>query len=141
MSSQSCVDLKCINFLPTGRTGFGKSTFINSICNSNYFKTSSLAKSCTKEVSCNQFQVDNTIFMPIDVPGLYDSNGIDEDQKNMKSLVDFLKKHDHRLNGIGIVISCSDHRLDTITKKLIKLLYQIIVDDKIWSHFCVIVTH
>ena len=141
MSVQSCVDQKCFSFLPTGRTGVGKSTFINSICNSDYFKTSSLAKSCTKEVSCNQFQVDDEIFLPIDVPGLYDSNGIDEDQKNMQSLVDFLKKYDHGLNGIGLVISYSDHRLDTITKKIIKLLYQFIGDDKLWSHFCVIVTH
>lgn len=141
MSEQSCVYQKCFSFLPFGRTGVGKSTFLNSICNFKYFKTSSLARSCTKEVSISQFQVDDATFIPIDAPGLYDSNGVDEDQKNIKCLVDFLRKFDHGINGIGIVISHSDHRLDTITKKLIKLLYQFIGDDKMWSHLCVIVTH
>lgn len=128
-------------FMPFGRTGVGKSTFLNCISGTNYFKTSPYAKSCTKDVSSYQVQVDEKTLISIDPPGIFDSEGTDEDQINMKNLIDILRNNKYGLNGIGIVIACSEYRLDKITQKLLKLLNQIIRNDNLWSRLCVIVTH
>lgn len=128
-------------FIPFGRTGIGKSSFLNMLSNSNYFKTSPLAKACTKNVSAYTYNVNSDKTMTVvDNPGLYEDNG-EEDQINMKKLADFLRKSEYGFNGIGIFISVSDCRLYPVTKKAIKLLYQFIGNNDLWSHVCVIVTH
>lgn len=59
----------------------------------------------------------------------------------MKHFVDFLRKYEYGLNGKGIVISSTDCRLSSISKKSTKLLYQFIGSDDLWSHLCIILTH
>lgn len=67
----------------------------------------------------------------IDPSGIFDSEGIDEDQKNIENLIDFLRNNEYGLNGIGIVIASSEYRLDKITQKLLKLLIQIFGNDNL----------
>lgn len=141
MSSKGNSPLyKHSTFLPFGITGAGKSTFLNAISKSNAFKTSASAQSCTKEVSCHSFARDNVTIKLIDTPGFCDSDGINEDQKNMDTLVDFLKNNEHGVNGVAIVINRCDCRLDQSLKKLIKLAYSLF-GLNLWSRLCFIVTH
>lgn len=141
MSIQAIDNLHYCSFVQIGKSGAGKSTFLNSLIDSNEFKTSSSGNSCTQEIKVHQVPIDDVMLILTDAPGLFDSKGIVQEQKNLKGLADFFRGFQYGLNGIAIVITSSDCRLDTVTKKIIKLLYQFIGNDNLWSHLCVIVTH
>lgn len=132
-------DNKVCTFLTFGKPGAGKSSFLNSVSRSNHFKTSSFGKSCTKEVISYQIQINDTIFLLIDVPGFGDTDG--DDQKNMDDLTCHLKNLDHGLNSIVIVITSSDYRLDGNIQNSLKFLYNFFGDGNFWYHVCIVVTH
>lgn len=127
------------SLLAMGNTGIGKSTFLNLISGSQKFKTSSDGKSCTKDISTHEFQFDDIFMESFDSPGLNDSEG--EDQENMDKVTNFLRNYEHGLNAVAILISFSDHRLDSNLQRSIKYLYNFFGDGNFWFHVCIIVTH
>ena len=139
MSVQSCIQRKQISFLPLGRTGGGKSSLMNLLAGKAIFETNGSGKSCTKNISKDIVEQDDLILIPIDAPGFCDSDG--DEQKNMNALTNFLKKLEHGLNAIAIVICYSDHRLDTNLQKSIKYLYNFFGNGNFWFHVCFVVTH
>ena len=139
MSEQSCVQPKICSFLPLGKTGIGKSTFLNLLAGKDIFETDGSGISCTKNVTKNLIRGKDLNIIPINAPGFCDSDG--DEQINMNKLTKFLKDLDHGLNAIAIVISSSDYRLDTNLQKSIKYLYNFFGNGNFWFHVCFIVTH
>ena len=60
---------------------------------------------------------------------------------SINSHYQFMKKREHGLNVVAIVISNSNYRLDASLKKAIKQLYRFFDNGNFWNHVCVIVTH
>lgn len=130
---------QAISFLTIGRTGVGKSTFLNFLAERQIFPVSGKAHSCTKEVNCQSIQKKDLTMYLIDCPGLEDSDG--NDQANMEQLQLFLTNHQPGLNLIALFLPVGNYRFDSNLQKYIKFLYKFFDHANFWDHFCVIVTN
>ena len=93
-----------------GETGTGKSTFINNLCQTPKCKVGLDLNSETEEVvgvKCDGEYED--IFM-IDTPGLNDSNGEEQDERNINLMNQFIKNNP-RIKGIIILLKFTDNKL------------------------------
>jgi energy-coupling factor transporter ATP-binding protein EcfA2 len=142
---------KEVNILILGKTGVGKSTWINALA--NYLSYSSLeeaekgeliklipgsftmidnngeervvntgsdpnersspGQSCTKEPRAYAFCCGDTLVRLIDTPGIGDTEGIKQDEKNMELTFRFISQYDE-LHGICILLKPNEARLDVV---------------------------
>lgn len=82
----------CIQVMFMGKTGYGKSTTLNSICGHKYFETNDV-ESCTKNLFSCEYKISQTkehYFSLCDLPGIGES--IMADKKYINLYVDMLKK-------------------------------------------------
>ncbi|QKD61950.2 uncharacterized protein FOBCDRAFT_148152 [Fusarium oxysporum Fo47] len=126
-SLQGCKPTAQYNILILGETGVGKSTFINSFINyimydsldeamlrvgkeSDVEKESKGGISATQNTVTYEFIVDGKIIRLIDTPGIGDTRGIDQDQKNVKDILETLESVD-KLNTILFLMKPNSARL------------------------------
>ena len=116
-----------------GETGTGKSTFINNLCQTPKCKVGLDLNSETEEVvgvKCDGEYED--IFM-IDTPGLNDSNGEEQDERNINLMNQFIKNNP-RIKGIIILLKFTDNKLTGSIKKSLKIFYDMFPMNNFWSH-------
>ena len=117
-----------------GKTGDGKSTFINSITQKNECKMGEDAKSCTQEISHVESNKNGKNFYFVDTPGLDDGEG---DDKNIAKLGN-LKQSYPRINTFIICIKFNDIRLSNSLKNALMKFMEIFPTEKFWEHVLIV---
>lgn len=133
-SAEESQDISSIIIL--GETGTGKSSFINNLCQAPKCKVGLGLDSETEEVlgvKCDGYYKD--IFM-IDTPGLNDSNGEEQDERNINLMNQFIKNNP-RIKGIIILLKFTDNKLTGSIKKSLKIFYDMFPLNNFWSHVAI----
>lgn len=112
-----------------GETGAGKSTFINSITQTNKCPTSNLAKSCTQDLLFVKLFDSGYNYYFIDTPGLNDSSG----DKNHIQLLEKLAKKGI-LTTIILVQNYYNVRLKKSEIEILKTYMKIFPSENFWEH-------
>ena len=119
-----------------GETGVGKSTFINSITESNECKVSPGPKACTKELQFVKLFDSGYNYFFLDTPGLNDSMG---DSNHINLLKKISKKG--ILSTIILVNNYNIKRLTSSYEKILKTYMEIFPSENFWEHVLYVESH
>ena len=119
-----------------GKTGVGKSSFINCITGTDKCKTDPSTKSCTKNISQVDIAKNGYNFYFVDTPGLDDGKG---DENNIKEL-DSLKKKYPRINTLIISLKFDDLRLSSSLKNMLIKFMELFPCHSFWEHVLILRT-
>ena len=119
-----------------GETGVGKSSFINSITESNKCDVSPGSKSCTKGLQLVKLFDSGYNYFFIDTPGLNDSMGDSEH-------IDLLKKLSKKgiLSTIILLNNYNIKRLSASYEKILKTYMEIFPSENFWEHVLYVESH
>ena len=118
-----------------GKTGVGKSSFINSITHKKNCKIGKNSKSCTKELKQVDLTFNGYNYYFVDTPGLDDGKG---DEKNISKLGD-LREYP-RICTFLICLKFDDLKLSNSLKRAIIIFMDIFPSMDFWSHVIIIRT-
>ena len=93
-----------------GETGSGKSTFCNNLCLQPKCAVGDDLNSQTERVSGINCDGDYHDIFIIDTPGMNDSNGPEQDERNINLMNQFIKNNP-RIKGIIILLKFTDNKL------------------------------
>ena len=119
-----------------GKTGIGKSSFINCITQKNVCKIGNSIESCTKKIQQVDIPYNGFNFYFVDTPGLDDGEG---DKKNINEL-DNLKKSYPRINAFIICISFEECRLYNSLKQSLMKFMELFPSASFWDHVLILRT-
>lgn len=119
-----------------GKTGVGKSTFINCITNTDKCKIGKGHKSCTKEIQQADIMKNGINYYFVDTPGLDDNSG---DKKNIDQL-NSIKQKCPKINAFIICVDFHDCRLYQSLVETIKKFIEIFPCPNFWEHVLILRT-
>ena len=137
-STEESQDVTSIIIL--GETGTGKSTFINNLCLTPKCKVGLGLDSETEEVIGVKCEGDYKNIFMIDTPGLNDSNGEEQDERNINLMNQFIKNHP-RIKGIIILLKFTDNKLTGSIKKSMKIFCDMFPMNNFWSHVVIVFSY
>ncbi|CAG2101450.1 unnamed protein product [Medioppia subpectinata] len=70
-------------------------------------------KSATQYPKCYKFQDDNIVLNIIDTPGIGDTEGMDQDNKNMQNILNFISNY-KEINAFCVLLKPNEARLDIL---------------------------
>ena len=119
--------------LVLGKSGVGKTTFVNTIIKSNIFKTyDDGADMCTRECQIGRLTFQNKHYSFIDTPGFDESeneiNKAISENPNIKCIILLFNIHEKK-------------RIDQSTAKLLEKLIKRFPIKNFWDHIIVVRTH
>lgn len=123
-------------FAVIGRTGAGKSSFMNAISDSNCCVVSSKGKSCTQENKLVTFIRNNHKYCAVDTPGLDDSD--DDAQK-----INFIKKlltQQPKIKKLIIIKPYNDFRMSKSLQAALIIFMEAFPLKNFWDHVIVVNT-
>ena len=119
-----------------GKTGVGKSSFINCITNKNDCKIGKSFESCTQKLQHVDLLKDGYNFYFVDTPGLDDAKG---DEKNINQLNELKRKYP-RINVFIICIDFHEPRFSKSLEIAIKKFMEIFPCQNFWDHVLIVRT-
>ena len=119
-----------------GKTGVGKSSFINCITNKEECKVSPNYNSCTHKLKHVDLLRGEYNLYFVDTPGLDDAKG---DDKNIEVLNNLKQKYP-RINALLICVDFSENRLSKSLETAIKKFMEIFPCSNFWKHVLIIRT-
>jgi GTP-binding protein EngB required for normal cell division len=123
-----------------GETGTGKSSFCNNLCLQPKCKVGEELNSETERVQGIKCEgVYDDIFI-IDTPGLNDSNGQEQDKRNINLMNEYIKQNP-RIKGIIILLKFTDNRITGSVKQSLKAFANMFPMNDFWSHVVFILSH
>jgi GTPase SAR1 family protein len=84
-------------------------------------KQGSVGQSCTRECRSFVFQIGNRKLRLIDAPGIGDTQGVLQDEKNFDDILAYIAQYEY-LNGICILLKPSEERLHILFRYCVKEL-------------------
>ena len=123
--------------LTLGKTGVGKSSFINAITGKKDCEVSSESKACTKSYEIIETQRIDEKFIFIDTPGLNDAKG---DENNIRKVTDAIAEHPN-FRAFLILLNFTDARLDASVVSTLTQYMAIFPIKDFWKHTIIIRTH
>ena len=123
-----------------GETGSGKSTFCNNLCLQPKCAVGDDLNSQTERVSGINCDGDYHDIFIIDTPGMNDSNGPEQDERNINLMNDYIRQNS-RIKGIIILLKFTDNRLTGSLKKSLKTFCDMFPMNNFWSHVIIIFSH
>ena len=129
--------------LVLGETGVGKSSFINTItqsneknANNNYCKTSPNANACTKKFQISRTSYAHNTYSFIETPELKDFDG---DEKNINAIKTGLSDYP-KFRCILVLMKFQDKRLTASTINSLKIFMQCFPTKDFWKHVFIVRT-
>lgn len=93
-------------------------------------QTGNIGSSCTRECRSFVFRINNKNLRLIDTPGIGDTEGVTQDDKNFENILAHISQYEH-LNGIYILLKPNEDRLTILFRFCLKeLLRHLHVDAK-----------
>ena len=123
-------------FAAIGRTGAGKSSFMNAMSKQNICVVSGKGKSCTQENKLITFIYNNHQYCAVDTPGLDDSN--DNNQK-----INFIKKlltEQPKIKKLLIIKPYNDCRMSASLQESLIVFMEAFPLANFWDHVIVVNT-
>ena len=123
-----------------GETGSGKSSFCNLLCENPKCKVGNELNSETDSVNgifCDGEY--NDIFI-IDTPGTNDSNGLEQDNRNLNLMHNYIKENP-RIKGIIILLKFTDNRITGSIKHSLYKFCDMFPMNNFWDHVVIILSH
>jgi len=133
------------NLIIFGKTGVGKTTFVNRTCritdNDPYaLKTARGGTGETSKIQYHTIHQFGVTFHVIDTPGMMD--GQERDPQFLKDLETFLQTKAQHLNGFILLLNFREPRFDINTINLLKLVHKMFKDSPdFWHIFRIVFTH
>ena len=125
-----------------GKTGSGKSSVLNSLTRSTYFKEGYSIHSQTKDVKayCGKFRgrLSSPDIVFIDTPGFFDSTA--KDNEIIATIAKSLKQVEDGLNLILFCFPAYEIRLDSSIQASLKFL-KLIMGKAVYEHVAIVLTH
>ena len=81
----------------------------------------SVGQSCTRQCQSFVFKINNRILRLIDAPGIGDTEGILQDEKNFEDILAYIGQYEY-LNGICILLKPNEERLHILFRFCVKEL-------------------
>ena len=119
-----------------GKTGVGKSSFINCITGKNKCKIGNDTDSCTKNISQVDISNNGFNYYFVDTPGLDDGKGDEENIKELESL----KKKYPRINVLIICLKLNDLKLLSSLKTMLIKFMELFPCYSFWEHVLILRT-
>ena len=119
-----------------GKTGVGKSSFINCITGKNKCKVGNTTTSCTTNISQVDISNNGFNYYFVDTPGLDDGKGDEENIKELESL----KKKYPRINALIICLKFEDLRLSLTQKSMLIKFMELFPCYSFWEHVLILRT-
>jgi hypothetical protein len=120
-----------------GKTGDGKSSFINSITKKNECKVGCTTDACTHKLQQVDVANNGYNYYFVDTPGLDDGKG---DQQNILQLENLKQKYP-RINVFIICLKFNDIRLSLSLKNALIKFMEIFPTPSFWDHVLILRTH
>ena len=121
--------------LVLGKSGVGKTTFINTIIKSNIFETSDGRDMCTRKFQIGRLTFQNKHYSFIDTPDFDDPHGEYESEIN-KAI--YLAPN---IKCFILLFSIHEGRIDKSTAKLLEKLIKRFPIKNFWEHIIVVRSH
>jgi GTPase SAR1 family protein len=84
-------------------------------------KKGSVGQSCTRECQSFVFKINNRILRLIDAPGIGDTEGVLQDEKNFEDILAYIGQYEY-LNGICLLLKPNEERLHILFRFCVKEL-------------------
>ncbi|CAF4030202.1 unnamed protein product [Rotaria sp. Silwood1] len=84
-------------------------------------QTTVVGESCTRECRSFLFRINNRDLRLIDTPGIGDTQGVLQDEKNFANILAFISQYEH-LNGICVLLKPNEDRLTILFRFCLKEL-------------------
>ena len=141
---QEILKAKENGFILIGKTGVGKTTLLNLLFKENIGTVGDSSESQTKISSYYCLKEENNseifYFCIIDTPGLYDSDGL-EDNHQINEIKKLISKENIKIKGIFYVINFQEKRFDlSIQDTFIKYNFLFPIKD-FWKYIILIFSH
>ena len=126
---------KPIKIIIFGKTGSGKSTFLNWLAGRELFTVSNSYKSCTKKCQMEKVNVNGVTFELIDTPGFFDDEDMDIEEK-IRSYIITLSEG---INFAFLAFPIDTTRFDSNYKDMFKIV-ESLLGKKVFPYMAILLT-
>ena len=123
------------NILVLGKSGVGKTTFINTITKSNIFETSDGRDICTRKCQIGRLYFENKQYSFIDTPGF------DGPRSESEIEINKVISETPNIKCFILLFNIHEGRMDQSTAKLLEKLIKRFQIKNFWEHIIVVRTH
>lgn len=143
-SEAELEEAKKNGFILTGKTGAGKSTFINVLLGKETAKVERSLNKVTTDPQVYYHRLKNgKCISLVDTPGLSDTdiNEEDIDKKHLKNIEETISKEKIHIKGMLFLVNFQEERFDGSEQEALLNYNKIFPLKKFWEHLVVIFTH
>ena len=143
-SEAELEEAKKNGFILTGKTGAGKSTFINVLLGKETAKVERSLSKVTRDPQVYYHRLKNgKCISLLDTPGLSDTdiNEEDIDKKHLKKIEETISKEKIHIKGMLFLVNFQEERFDGSEQEALLNYNKIFPLKKFWEHLVVIFTH
>ena len=145
LSKEEIENAKNYGFIILGKTGVGKSNFLNSLTGRIVTKSERSLKPVTVESSVIYHKLNNgNVISLIDTPGLSDPKQFvdkEYDEKTLENIKKCIRDNQIHIKGILFLTSFQFERFDADEQKILIKYNEIFPLKKFWEHVIIIFTH
>lgn len=132
-------------FIVLGKTGVGKSNFLNALTGNMVAKSERSLKPVTTETSIIYYKLNNNKWiLLIDTPGLSDPKKNEDkeyDNKTLKKIAKCIENNNIRVKGLLFLTNFQIERFDADEQKTLVKYNQLFPLKKFWEYVIIIYTH
>ena len=145
LTKEEIIKAKENSFILLGKTGVGKTSLLNIIYGEEIGKVGHTTLSETKNSNyyCIKEKINNQYiyFCIIDTPGLYDTGGVEVDEKQKKEIMSLISKENIKIKGLLFLTNFQSERLDASEQKTLMDYIKMFPLKDFWKRIIFVFTH